>query len=106
MLRLPLPIKPVLICGILSLVTLSGCATTTATVAPTDKVSCTVFGPRYWSVKDTDETIRDAKEYNAAWKALCGSYTKPAKAVQPKSSGITFKDRWFEGVKTYATVFR
>ena len=36
---------------------------------------------------------------------------KPAKRVQvaslpPKPIGITFKDRWHEGVKTYATVFR
>jgi hypothetical protein len=34
------------------------------------------------------------------------SYTEPAKIVQPKPIGLTFKDRWHEGVKTVATVFR
>ena len=104
MLRLPLPIKPVLICGILSLVTLTGCATPTISAAPTDKVFCGAAQPIYWSKNDTDKTIAQVKEHNAAGKALCGwGSPKPTPA---KQSGTTFKDRWHEGVKTYATVFR
>jgi hypothetical protein len=34
-------------------------------------VSCAAFQPIRWSRRDTDETIRQAKEHNAAWKALC-----------------------------------
>jgi hypothetical protein len=102
--RLPLLTKPVLICAILSPVTLTACATTIPSVAPTDKVACASFAPVYWSKSDTDKTIAQAKEHNAVGKALCGwGAPKPAPA---KSSGVTFKDRWYEGVKTVATVFR
>ena len=84
----------------------------TASSAPkTDKVVCTAFGPNYWSPKDTDKSIAWAKEYNAAWTAICGKPQSSAKqfTARPpaaKSAGTTFKDRWYEGVKTYATVFR
>ncbi len=49
---------------------LVGCTTTTATGARTD-VSCAAFEPIRWSRRDTDATIRAAKEHNAAWDALC-----------------------------------
>ena len=49
---------------------LTGCATMTATGGRTD-VSCAAFEPIRWSRRDTDNTIRQAKEHNAAWKALC-----------------------------------
>lgn len=49
---------------------LPGCATTTASVG-TDAVACSAFEPMRWSKKDTDETIRQVKEHNAAWKATC-----------------------------------
>jgi hypothetical protein len=52
------------------LLILAGCATTTATVG-TDAVACSAFEPIRWSRRDTDETIRAAKEHNAAWAALC-----------------------------------
>ncbi len=35
------------------------------------QTACTVFGPIHWAAADTDETIREAKAHNAAWKALC-----------------------------------
>jgi hypothetical protein len=57
---LPLPILP-------------GCATTTAFVG-TDAVACSAFEPIWWSKKDTDETIRQVKEHNAAWMAACQRY--------------------------------
>jgi hypothetical protein len=102
--RLPTPIKPVRLFVLTSLVTLTSCATPTISVAPTDKVACASFAPVYWSKSDTDKTIAQAKEHNAVGKALCGwGAPKPAPA---KSSGVTFKDRWYEGVKTVATVFR
>lgn len=52
---------------------LVGCATTTGSVA-TD-VSCEAFEPILWSEKDTDETIRQIREHNAVWVALCGGPT-------------------------------
>lgn len=79
--------------------TLPACATTTATSVPTDKVACTAFGPRSWSPKDTDKTIAEAKEYNAAWRAIC-----MAKAAKPK--GATFKERWYGGEKIQVTDLR
>ena len=55
----------------ISLVTLSGCATTIPSVVPTDKVFCGVVQPIYWSKSDTDKTIAAVKEHNSAWKSLC-----------------------------------
>lgn len=55
----------------LAMPTLAGCATKTATDGRTD-VSCAAFEPLRWSRRDTAETIRQAKEHNAAWDALCG----------------------------------
>jgi hypothetical protein len=54
------------------LLILAGCATTTASVG-TDVVACSAFEPIRWSKKDTDDTIRQAKEHNAAWAALCNN---------------------------------
>jgi hypothetical protein len=52
------------------LLILADCATTTASVG-TDAVACSTFEPIRWSKKDTDDTIRQVKEHNAAWVALC-----------------------------------
>lgn len=55
------------------LLILPGCATTTGSVA-TDALAgspCSAFEPIRWSTKDTDETIRQVKGHNAAWKAVC-----------------------------------
>jgi hypothetical protein len=52
------------------LLILTGCATTTATVG-TDAVACSVFEPIRWSKQDTTDTIRQVKEHNATWDALC-----------------------------------
>ena len=71
----------------------------TASSVPTDKVVCQSFSGIYWSSKDTPKTVEQVKEHNAAWKALC-----MAKAV--KSSGVSFKDRWYEGIKIQLTAFR
>ena len=57
---LPLTLLPIL----------PGCATTTASVG-TDAVACSAFEPIRWSNKDTEETIRQVKEHNAAWVAIC-----------------------------------
>lgn len=97
--------KPVLICAILSPVTLTACATTTVSSAPTDKVACQSFVPVYWSKNDTDKTIAQAKEHNAAWKALCQK-TAPKSDKVVSAKPVTFKDRWYEGVKVVATAFR
>lgn len=78
--------------------------TTTASSVPTDKVFCGAAQPIYWSAKDTEKTVAQIKEHNAAWKAIC---SKAADKKPPaKSAGTTFKDRWYEGVKVAATAFR
>lgn len=102
--RLPQPTRPVLICAILSLVTLGACATTTRSAVPTDKVYCSVAQPIYWSKNDTDNTIAQVKEANAAWKSLCQSTPKSDKL--PSKKPATFSDRWYGGVKVVATAFR
>lgn len=94
---LPLPTKPVLICAILSPVILTACATTTPSAAPTDKVFCSVAQPIYWSKSDTDKTLAQIREHNAAYVAICGKPAPkpaPVKPAPTKSAGITFKDRW------------
>lgn len=60
------------------LLILQGCATTTGSVG-TDALAsspCSAFEPIRWSAKDTDETIRQVKEHNAAWKAICAQPKK------------------------------
>ncbi len=62
---------------------LAGCAQTTASVATTDYGLCDdprteapsdgILQPIRWSVDDTDDTIRQAKENNAVGLELCGS---------------------------------
>ena len=55
--------------------------------------------PIYWSKNDTDKTIAQVKEANAAWKALCA-----AKTAKPK--GATFNERWYGGERLQVTAFR
>lgn len=52
---------------------LAGCATTMGFSVPIKFVdtSCKAFKPISWSKKDTDQTIREVKSHNAAYKALC-----------------------------------
>ncbi len=52
------------------LLILPGCVMTTGSVA-TDALACSIFEPIRWSAKDSDETIRQVREHNAAWKAAC-----------------------------------
>lgn len=59
----------------ISLLILNGCARTTASVG-TDVVTCSPFEPIWRSRKDTDETIRQVKQHNAAWKAVCAAKGK------------------------------
>jgi len=35
-------------------------------------VACQSFQPIYWGKGDTDKTVAQVKEHNAAGKALCG----------------------------------
>ena len=55
---------------LLLLLTLPGRATAMG-FAGTDAFACAAFEPIRWSAKDTDRTIRQVKEHNAAWKAVC-----------------------------------
>jgi type IV pilus biogenesis protein CpaD/CtpE len=97
MTRYPSLTRPVLTCAILSLVTLTSCATRTSLAVPTDKVAVQAFRPIYWSKKDTDKTIAQIKEHNAAYKAVSGKSDKLS---------LTFKERWFEGTPLQVTAFR
>ena len=54
---------------------LPACSTmTTVSSAPTSstRVACQSFAPITWSGKDTQLTVEQVKEHNAAGKALCG----------------------------------
>jgi hypothetical protein len=51
------------------LLILTGCATTA--IVGADAIDCTAFEPIRWPNRDTDETIRQVKGHNAAWKAIC-----------------------------------
>jgi len=50
---------------------LNGCATMTDGADPIDRAYCTQFRPIPWSVRDTDQTIKDVKAHNAVFAALC-----------------------------------
>lgn len=63
---------------------LSGCATMTgfgATEPPPDPraIACGAFRPIGWSTRDTEQTIREVKSHNAAWRVVCAE-PKPAAA--------------------------
>ena len=54
---------------------LAGCVMTTGNAeikAAVTLVPCTGFRKISWSSKDTDQTILEVKEHNAAYKAICG----------------------------------
>jgi hypothetical protein len=63
----------------------------------TDKVATQAFRPIYWSKNDTDKTIAQIKEHNAAYKAISKKSDKLS---------LTFKERWFEGTPLQVTAFR
>jgi hypothetical protein len=89
--------KPALMCAILSLATLTACAPRMSSSVPTDKVATQAFRPIYWSKNDTDKTIAQIKEHNAAYKAISKKSDKLS---------LTFKERWFEGTPLQVTAFR
>jgi hypothetical protein len=43
---------------------------------PTD-LACDAFAPITWSLRDTDPTIAEVKQHNAAWQRLCGPASAP-----------------------------
>lgn len=64
--------KLVMMSALLLLAILPGCATTTGSVAVTDAASfCAVARPILWSVRDSDDTIRQVREHNAAGVEIC-----------------------------------
>ena len=71
---------------------LSGCATMTDSSAPIESHApfCAVARPFLWSDRDTDETIRQAKEHNAAGAVLC-RWGAPARLVPPAPLNSTSK---------------
>ncbi len=54
---------------ILAMLMLTNCAKMTDSVA--SDISCLGFGPIGWSRLDSDATIREIKQHNASWLALC-----------------------------------
>lgn len=66
-----------LACAMLSLPILTSCASLTSLFDRTDQVdvnavACRGFRPITWSPRDTDATLAQIHEHNAAWRALCG----------------------------------
>lgn len=50
---------------------LGACAHQAIQTAETAKSDCTAFGLISYSKADTDETIRQIKAHDAAWRAMC-----------------------------------
>jgi hypothetical protein len=58
-----------------TLLMLVACGTTsTGAIDPANGEDwpCLAFRPITWSRKDSDKTIRQVREHNAVWEALCG----------------------------------
>lgn len=49
-----------------------GCARMTVSSGAIDRAYCASFQPMWWSDKDTDESIEQAKAHNAVGVKLCG----------------------------------
>jgi hypothetical protein len=62
--------------------------------------------PVYWSKSDTDKTIAQVKEHNAAWKALCSLKATPKTDKLVSAKPTTLNDRWYGGEKLQVTAFR
>jgi len=65
------------VCALILPFILTGCASLTNSSARTSapnatRVACQSFQPIYWGKGDTDKTVAQVKEHNAAGKALCG----------------------------------
>lgn len=59
----------------LATLTVASCATPTNTPAIEERVACEAFRPIIYSRKtDSDETIRQVREHNAAYDAICGEW--------------------------------
>lgn len=54
-----------------TLLTLAGCAPRTSIYEIDVRVACVAFPPIHYSRHDTDGTIVQARDRNAAWDALC-----------------------------------
>lgn len=50
---------------------LGGCTTTGIAGAKPADWYCHAFQPLYWDVRDTAETVRQIREHNSVWDALC-----------------------------------
>lgn len=61
----PLPVLLPLILG--------ACAHLRIPTAVTARPDCTAFGLITYAKADTDETIRQIKAHDAAWRAMCGA---------------------------------
>lgn len=59
------------------LLVLAACAHPGTRTAGTAAAECMALGPLTYSRSDTDETIRQIKAFDAAWRALCAP-GKPA----------------------------
>lgn len=61
-----------------SVLTLTGCVHPTRTPETEKVVACGAFRPITFSrLHDTEETIRQVREHNAAYLALCGKGAEP-----------------------------
>ena len=57
---------------ILAAAALTGCMTTAGTATDATMVACEAFRPVTFSgAGDTAETVRQVREHNAAWEAVC-----------------------------------
>jgi len=58
--------------GVACAMTMTACATTGTTETIGDRVACEAFGTISFSAADDSaETVRQVREHNAAWRAVC-----------------------------------
>jgi outer membrane biogenesis lipoprotein LolB len=74
----------------LTLLILTGCATTTAS-AETDAVACSAFEPIRWSKKDADETIRQVKESDLLGRRAIAALANTSSACRFRAHEIIQK---------------
>lgn len=59
--------------AVLSAMILTACVTTRTTETGEAEVACSAFAPISFSAtRDTAQTVREVREHNAAWHAVCG----------------------------------
>jgi hypothetical protein len=76
----PAPKRLALACALASMLILASCGHLTTLIGAGSRssidvnaVACEAFKPITWADGDTDDTLRQVHQHNAAWTELCGA---------------------------------